>query len=306
MVGFATVDGGTTGGSDPTMVPAPMMVDNLADFTTLVQSDAPQIVVVTKIITNDGTSEVRVKSNKTIVGMGSASGFTGGGLNLTDADNVILRNLVISKATVGESDAITILRSHHIWVDHCDLSSSLTDGGNYDGLTDITHASDDVTVSWNVFHDHKDTSLVGHSADNAAEDTGHLTVTYHHNLFSRVYDGPRIRFGSVHVYNNHFQDINLDASGKTNFGVVSSLYAQVVVEQNVFENVVSPMLTVYEGEVSGAITEMGNKYVGTASATANNIQANTAWKPTYAYTPDSADSVAALVTSCAGVGKITP
>jgi pectate lyase len=282
------------------------MVDNLADFTTLAGADSPQIIVVTNLITNDGTSEVRVKSNKTIVGKGANAGFTGGGLDLTDADNVILRNLVISKATAGESDAITILRSHHIWVDHCELSSSLTDGGNYDGLTDITHASDFVTVSWTMFHDHKDTSLVGHSADNAAEDTGHLSVTYHHNLFSHVYTGPRIRFGSVHLYNNYFLDLNVDPSGKTNVGVVSSLDAQVVVEQNRFENVGSPMLTVYEGEATGAITESGNTYVGTASASANVIQVTATWRPPYAYIPDSAESVPALVGKCAGVGKITP
>lgn len=28
------------------------------------------------------------------------------------------------------------------------------DKDTYDGLLDITHASDDVTVSWTVFHDH--------------------------------------------------------------------------------------------------------------------------------------------------------
>jgi pectate lyase len=305
MVGFATVQGGTTGGNDPIAPPAPVDVDTLADFTTAAQSDAPQIIRVHGLLANTGTSEVRVKSNKTIVGVEPGSGFTGGGLDLTDADNIILRNLVISKATVGESDAITILRSHHIWIDHCDLSSAF-DGGNYDGLVDVTHASDFVTVSWTALHDHKNTSLVGHSVDNAAEDTGHLTATYHHNLFLRVYDGPRVRFGSVHLYNNHFQNVDIDASGKTNYGVVSSMGAEVVVEQNVFEDVGSPMLTRYESEAEGAIRDTSNKYVGTASASANVITNSTAWPPPYPYTPDSADSVAALVGSCAGVGRISP
>lgn len=45
--------------------------------------------------------------------------------------------------------------------------------------------------------------LLGHSDDNAEQDTGHLRVTYHHNFF----DGsdtrhPRVRFGNpVHVFN---------------------------------------------------------------------------------------------------------
>ena len=74
--------------------------------------------------------------------MGANSGLTGAGLDLSYADNVIVRNLKISKVYVGEGDAITILASHNIWIDHCDLSS---DRGRhhpgYDGLVDITHGS---------------------------------------------------------------------------------------------------------------------------------------------------------------------
>ena len=62
-------------------------------------------------------------SNKTIIGVGANSGFTGAGLHLTARDNIILRNLVISKVGVGEGDAINLKRTHHVWIDHCDLSS---------------------------------------------------------------------------------------------------------------------------------------------------------------------------------------
>lgn len=47
----------------------------------------------------------------------------------------------------------------------------------YDGLCDVTHASDWVTISNTYFHDHYKVSLVGHSDSNADEDTGHLTGT---------------------------------------------------------------------------------------------------------------------------------
>jgi len=45
---------------------------------------------------------------------------------------------------------------------------------HYDGLVDITHASDYVTVPRNTFKNHYKGSLVGHSDYNASEDTGHL------------------------------------------------------------------------------------------------------------------------------------
>lgn len=53
----------------------------------------------------------------------------------------------------------------------------------YDGLCDVTHASDYVTISNTYFHDHYKVSLVGHSDSNADEDTGHLTVTYANSEF---------------------------------------------------------------------------------------------------------------------------
>ena len=55
--------------------------------------------------------------------MGASSGLTGAGLDLSYGDNVILRNLKISKVYVGEGDAINAAASHHIWIDHCDLSA---------------------------------------------------------------------------------------------------------------------------------------------------------------------------------------
>src|SRR5436309_1937183 len=89
---------------------------------------------------------------------------------------------------------------HHDWRgDHCDLSSERNpDGASYDGLVDITHAAESITISWTKFHDHRDTSIVGHSDLNGTEDKGHLHVTYHHDLFQNVDAGPRIRFGTVH------------------------------------------------------------------------------------------------------------
>lgn len=44
-------------------------------------------------------------------------------------------------------------------------------------------------------------SLVGHSDSNAAEDVGHLRVTYANNHFYNVRSrGPLLRFGTCHVY----------------------------------------------------------------------------------------------------------
>ena len=149
----------------------------------------------------------RVSSNKTIVGADANAELTGGGLYILNSTNVIVRNLKISGAF--HTDAITVQNSKNVWIDHCDLSCDPAQPTACDGLVDITHASDFVTVSWTSYHDHNASGLVGHSdsALAATEDTNHLTVTYHHDLYTNVFTGPRVRFGTVHVFNSDFEHL---------------------------------------------------------------------------------------------------
>nr|Q12639.1 RecName: Full=Pectin lyase; Flags: Precursor [Didymella pinodes]CAA60884.1 pectin lyase [Didymella pinodes] len=79
------------------------------------------------------------------------------------------------------------LQSENVWVDHLDLSSDRDhDKDYYDGLLDITHAADFVTVTNTFLHDHWKASLIGHSDSNGAEDKGHLTVTYANNYLKNL------------------------------------------------------------------------------------------------------------------------
>lgn len=74
-------------------------------------------------------------------------------------------NLKISKVEKAYGDAITIQTTTNVWVDHCDLSATRdgsVDKDFYDGLTDLSHAADFVTVSFTYYHDHVSAScLVG-------------------------------------------------------------------------------------------------------------------------------------------------
>jgi pectate lyase len=61
----------------------------------------------------------------------------------------------ISKVLAAYGDAITINESTNVWVDHCDLSGDETVGKDtYDGLVDLSHAADFVTISHTYFHNH--------------------------------------------------------------------------------------------------------------------------------------------------------
>ncbi len=83
-----------------------------------------------------------------------------------------------------------------------------------------------------IFTEHDKTILIGNSDSEsaAAGDRGHLKTTFHHNLFKDLVErAPRVRFGQVDVYNNHFV-----ARTTTPTASVSARESQLVAEHNAF------------------------------------------------------------------------
>ncbi|MBN1868214.1 hypothetical protein JW916_13090, partial [Candidatus Sumerlaeota bacterium] len=284
-IGWASVNAlgqnGTTGGAGGTVV----TVTNPTDLKYYAGRTEPYVIQVSGTVNLSSTCYV--KSNKTIVGVGANPTVTKG-FNINEAYyNIIIRNLII---TQGSPDGVGISEgAHHIWVDHCDLSNS------GDGLLDVTHGADYVTVSWNHFYNHQKTSLVGHSDSNASEDTGHLTVTYHHNWWDQTIERhPRVRFSLlVHCFNNYYD-------GNATYGVVSACDAEVLVEGNYFKDVPHPTYCGYAASPPGDLVERLNYYdnSGTPETRGTVPEASTY----YAYSLDPATSVPAIVMAGAGAG----
>ncbi|KAI0390223.1 polysaccharide lyase family 1 protein [Xylariaceae sp. FL0594] len=221
-VGYAQLNGGTTGGAGG----ATTTVSSLAQFSAAATADGAAVIVLKGNIS--GNAKVKVTSNKSIIGAPGSS-LTGIGLTINKQSNVIVRNMKISKVLADNGDAITIQASKNVWVDHCDLSSDMDhDKDYYDGLVDVTHASDWVTISNSYIHDHWKSSLVGHSDSNGSEDIGHLTVTYANNYFKNLNSrGPSFRFGTGHIYNSYYSNVNTAINTREG--------AQLLVESVVFE-----------------------------------------------------------------------
>jgi pectate lyase len=227
-----------------------------------------------------------VPSNTSLIGVGKNAAIRGGGLQLRKVHNIIVCNLAISEA----GDAIDVDESHHVWIDHCDLSRCR------DGLLDIKRGSDFITVSWNHFHDHGKTCLLGHSDKDSIRDLdrGHLRVTYHHNYFDGTRTRhPRVRFAEgVHVFNNYFRG--------NEYGVASVMDAGVIVEGNVFEHVERPTLTAYgDSPDPGRLIERHNLFIRSGPPETRGIVDASVLG--YAYIPDPADGIAARVQSQAGL-----
>jgi pectate lyase len=195
---------------------------------------------------------INVGSNTTIAGLRGAR-IDGGNLLLTNVSNVILRGIEFTDAadcfpawdpTDGEAgnwnslyDLVTLSGATNVWIDH----NSFSDGDNpdsaqplyfgrpyqvHDGASDIIRGSDLVTVSYNDYHHHDKTMLIG-STDTPGVDVGKLRVTLHHNRFADVLQrAPRVRFGQVDLYNNMFVATDEDYSYSIGVGVESAVYAQ--------------------------------------------------------------------------------
>ncbi|SDO68892.1 carbohydrate-binding protein [Lentzea jiangxiensis] len=296
LVGWASQAGGTTGGAGGTTV----TVSTFADFKAQAQSSGAKTILVNGALSGSGT--VEIAPDKTIRGVGAGSGIAGTTLNIEDAKpaNVIIQNMNIRG--VRGNDAIQIENASHIWIDHNTMSSTIeNDPDYYDGMLDITHGADYITVSWNVVRNHWKTSLVGHSDSNGGEDRGHLRVTYHHNWFDRTFErSPRVRFGeTVHVFNNYYSNIDNNADS---YAIASVMDAGLLVEGNVFENVRQACWSKsgYADSGPGRLVARDNSLTGSGPC---EVDGTVAAIP-YPYTADASGTVKASVTAGAGAGRI--
>ena len=186
-----------------------------------------------------------------------------------------MRNLKFHNAP-KKGDLLALDRATQVWVDHCDFSSEGITGNKdtYDGLLDITHASDFVTVSWNKFHDHWKGSLVGHSDNNADEDTGHLRVTFHHNHWTNVNSRlPSVRFGTAHIYSSCYTD-------NPTSGVNSRMGAQVLVEETSFTDTHRAIVTNLDSKEEGFAVSRNNIFTNSDT----DITQEGSLTPPYEYT----------------------
>ncbi|KAH7254524.1 hypothetical protein FSOLCH5_011438 [Fusarium solani] len=292
--------GPTTGGKGGKTV----FVSTAEQLVAAVAGTDPKIVRVKGKITLP--ARLKVGSNTSLIGVGASAHITGKGVDVFNGDNVILQNLKISH--ILDNDCITIRNSTRVWVDHNEFFSDISYGpDHYDGQVDIIRASDFITVSWNHFHDHWKSSLVGNDATFRDLDFGHLHVTYHHNYWRNMGTrGPAGRF----VYNNLYEDFLYQA-------IHSRSDNQVLVEGNVFRGNTSEALSTYglvipmdspntctcgDEELDG-YANLGAKN-DWGSAGVNITQKGTFYKADYKYKLTPLKLVPTVCKLGAGVGRI--
>ncbi|MEW1924614.1 pectinesterase family protein [Streptomyces sp. NPDC088360] len=291
--GFASVNAmgqkGTYGGRDGKTV----TVKTLADLEKYATASEPYVIVVAAAITMDPKGkEIKVASDKTIVGSGTSGQIVGGGFFLGQGvHNVIIRNLTIRDSYAGtwndkehDFDAVQMDGAHHVWIDHNDLRHMA------DGLIDSRKDTTYLTVSWNKLSDNNKTFGIGWTENTTAD------ITIHHNWLRETEQrNPSTdNVAHAHLYNNYLQDV-AGTDITSSYGNYSRGNTRMVLENSYFEGINNPVTK----DGSASIVQRGNVFAGTSG---RNESGGTAFDPKsfYAYTPDKAADVPAKVKAGAG------
>ncbi len=195
-------------------------------------------------------TRLNVPSNTSLIGVGATAKIIHGTLMLsgggyaTPVDNIVIRNIAFEDAFDffpqwdptdsggrwnSAYDNVSVQHATHVWIDHCTFSdgdrtddkfpsvwaapydAAAYEVQHHDGLVDVTNSANYVTLSYNHFHDHNKTTLIGGSDSASLSDSypGVLKTTLHHNFYQNVVQRqPRARYGMVHIYSNYYTGVN--------------------------------------------------------------------------------------------------
>ncbi|UFR03247.1 pectate lyase [Streptomyces sp. Go40/10] len=293
--GFASVDAlgqnGTYGGRGGEIV----TVRTLADLEKYATAEKPYIIVVAAAITMDPVGkEIKVQSDKTIIGSGTSGQIVGGGFFLgRGVHNVIIRNLTIRDAYQGvwndkehDYDGIQMDGAHHVWIDHNDIRHMA------DGLIDSRKDTTYLTVSWNRLGQENKAFGIGWTEHTTAD------ITIHHNWIRETEQrNPSTdNVAHAHLYNNYLQD-EPGTTITSSYGTYARGTTDMLLENSYFQGLNNPAIR----DSTATLVQRGNVFSGTAGRNESG-GTGAAWDPRsyYGYTADKAADVPSVVKSGAG------
>ncbi|MGW5472780.1 pectate lyase family protein [Streptomyces chartreusis] len=318
--GYATQNGGTTGGAGGQTVRATTGTQIHAALCSRAASDTPITIEVEGTINHGNTTkvsgdscntaagviELKQISNVTLVGVGSGAVFDQLGIHIRESSNIIIQNVTVRNVkksgspTSNGGDAIGMESDvRNVWVDHATLLASGGESEGYDGLFDMKDNTQYVTLSYSILRNSGRGGLIGSSES----DLSNGYVTFHHNRYENIDSrAPLLRGGTAHAYNNHYLSLNES-------GINSRAGAKAKVDNNYFEDSKDVLGTFYTDQ-RGYWQVTGNVFdnvtwssPGTENYPAGpNPQSNTTVSIPYSYSLDAAACVPDVVSRTAGAG----
>ncbi len=258
--GFASQNGGTTGGAGGSVVYATTGTQIHEALCNRADSDTPIIIQVEGTINHGNTSkvsgdscntaedkiEIKDVSNITLIGVGDGALFDELGIHIRNASNIIIQNVHVRNVkksgspTSNGGDAIGMESDvFNVWVDHVTLEASGGESDGYDALFDMKATTQYVTLSYSILRNSGRGGLVG-SSD--SDDTNG-PVTFHHNYYYNIDSRtPLLRHATAHAYNNHYYSLNSS-------GMNPRIGGQIRADNNYFEDSKDPLGTFYTNDM---------------------------------------------------------
>ncbi len=319
--GFATLNGGTTGGAGGQVVYATTGTEIHEALCNRADNDTPIIIHVEGVINHGNTSkvsgscntaadkiEIKDVSNISIIGVGGGALFDELGIHLRNASNVILQNLHVRNVkksgspTSNGGDAIGMESDvFNVWADHLTLEAQGGESDGYDALFDMKANTKYVTLSYSILRNSGRGGLVG-SSDS---DDSNGPVTFHHNYYENIDSRiPLLRHATAHAYNNYYNGINKS-------GMNPRIGGEMKAEHNYFENAKDPIGTFYTNDM-GYWDVSGNIFTESVTWTSEgddnhpagpNVTSTTSISIPYGYTLDDASCVKNIVLTTAGANN---
>ena len=285
---------------------------------------------------------LEVKSNKSIVGVGSAGVLRGIGLRLANGvRNVIIQNIHITQLNpklIWGGDAITLAGTDMVWIDHCKVPSSnrsqvppdgrgsglsaanasqfsligrqmIVTGYEAAGRVSLTNNEFDGKTSWSATCNGQHYwSMLFYGSDDKITMAGN----YLHNLSGRAPKVAGTGDVTLHAVNNFFSNMN---GNSFDVGVGASAW----VEGNVFENVLRPFASgsytaggmVYDKSGTGCRSFVGRSCVANSVSdcgsfpTIDNTQIFAKFSGASVFKAAPISGVKASVLANAGIGKLS-
>ncbi len=319
--GFASLNGGTTGGAGGQVVYATTGTEIHEALCGRASNDTPIIIHVEGTINHDNTSkvsgscntaadviELKDISNVSIIGVGGGALFDELGIHLRNASNIILQNLHVRNVkksgtpTSNGGDAIGMESDvFNVWADHLTLEAQGGEDDGYDALFDMKATTQYVTLSYSILRNSGRGGLVG-SSD--SDDTNG-PVTFHHNYYENINSRtPLLRHATAHAFNNYY-------NGILSSGMNPRIGGEMKAEHNYFENAQDPIGTFYTNDL-GYWELNGNYFAETVTWTAEgdknypagpDLVSTTTIAIPYAYELDDASCVPSVVAATAGANN---
>jgi pectate lyase len=245
--GFASLNGGTTGGKGGRTV----IASTWQELKSYAAHNESLIIRVNGLINSDTLGyEIPIASHKTIIGVGKTSGLIGGGFAIRGTKNIILRNLQVSDTRIpadwpGKTedwDGVQVDTGFNIWIDHMKVRDSSYPHASFtcshlqfarmnDGLIDLRRDSSYITVSSSILSEHNKALGIGWTTNVTAK------VTINDNFFnsSNARNPSADNLEMCHMYNNYFRNC-------TSYGTYARGHTNLLVEHSYYDGGFDPLV----------------------------------------------------------------